>query len=108
MIAGDWASRDGYEGGAFLFDLNTHSFQTIDAPPGVLFVTAINNAGLVTIIKDYTSYLYCPHKRSCPIHSSSGREISDKWIPALPGGIRSLICAHKCLGRRRAQWRAIR
>jgi hypothetical protein len=99
QIAGYWSNSNSSSGQAFLYDLDSDSFDTI-AVPGEAYALArqINDQGVVVIIGNTsgTSYLYCLRKRSCP--SSPGAiEIKDRWVKARHDGRRWAVCRNGCL-----------
>jgi uncharacterized membrane protein len=99
QIVGGWFNQDKSAGQAFLYDLDTDTYDVIKVPGEASSVARrINDKGVVTVLGNTTgsSYLYCRRKRDCP--SSAGAiEIADRWVKAKSGGHRWALCGSDCL-----------
>jgi len=67
MIAGVWDDADGNNHG-FAFDSATDTFTEIDVPDATFVqATGVNRAGLISVLSDVGSFIYCPlARRKCP------------------------------------------
>ncbi|MFL5236968.1 MAG: hypothetical protein ACJ8EL_05090, partial [Rhizomicrobium sp.] len=66
-----------------------HSFQTIRYSK--------KKSGITAISADGSAYIYCPKKKTCPLHSPNDRVIPERWISAAKFS-RSLPCKNGCIG----------
>jgi hypothetical protein len=94
LIAGSWYDGEQTYGKAFLFNWRNEKFLPITLSGTYVYAASVNDAGLAIIGADDTSYLYCPHKKACPIHSASAIEVPDKWIAAR--NVEERVCPHGC------------
>jgi hypothetical protein len=95
LIAGGWFDQGETLSRAFLFDSGTGDFMPIDIPGArYAFASSVNDAGITTLIVDQTSYIYCPHKKTCPI-TVGAIEVPDRWISARPVKV-APVCEHDC------------
>ncbi|HEX3652715.1 MAG TPA: hypothetical protein VHU18_07820 [Rhizomicrobium sp.] len=95
LVAGYWTDQNGAVSSAFLYRSRTGKFLPIVAKHATsVSASDINDAGLVTMLVDNVSYLYCPSKRKCPIRTGA-LEIPEKWISA-PNTVRTRLCEHDC------------
>ncbi|MFL6690197.1 MAG: hypothetical protein ACJ8IR_08460 [Alphaproteobacteria bacterium] len=98
LIPGQWLDSEQAFSRAFLFDSVRSRYKAIDVS-GATYASAggINNAGLVTVIDDTSSYIYCPRKSTCPLHSPDEKQIPERWISAVKFS-RTLPCRDGCVG----------
>jgi hypothetical protein len=97
-IVGSWLNTAQTAQHGFFYNYEKNRFKLLDVP-GHSFseALAINNAGLVTITTEDNSYLYCPEKRTCPLHSEGAKDIPDRWISAVKLS-RRVPCENGCIG----------
>lgn len=98
MVAGEWSDQNSTYSRAFLFDIRKSRFKPIDTPGGTYaYATSVNNAGIATVSVDNASYIYCPHKKTCPI-TDGAIEVPDRWISVHPVKV-ARICEHDCVDK---------
>jgi hypothetical protein len=94
-LVGGWVNKDGTLGGAFFYNPGQNVFNPIDIPgSNVAQARSINNAGLVTIIADNGSFIYCAFESNCPAGAGAIR-IVEKSIPG--SKTRWAVCQNGCL-----------
>jgi uncharacterized membrane protein len=83
VITGAWLDQQQSFSRPFIFRLSTGRFQPIDVP-GAKFSEAngINDAGVVAVGSDTSSYIYCPRKKTCPLRNANAITVAERWIPA--------------------------
>jgi hypothetical protein len=97
LVPGAWL--DGLEtfSRAFLFNSRKGKFLAIDVPGSTYaFADGINDAGVVAVSGDTSSYIYCPSKKTCPLRAGA-MEVPDRWIAARSTS-EARLCEHECLG----------
>jgi hypothetical protein len=97
-IVGSWNNSDDTAGQAFIYESDKDSFRVI-AVPGETLTAArqVNDAGVVTILGAAGSYIYCTHKRNCPV-TAGAIEVSEKVVPARhPGNTQWVVCKSGCM-----------
>jgi hypothetical protein len=98
LIPGAWLDANQTFSRAFVFDVARNRFKPIDvAGATYAFGGGINNAGVMTVIDDTSSYIYCPSKKTCPLHSPNAKEIPEHWISAAKFS-HTLPCKNGCIG----------
>jgi hypothetical protein len=82
LIAGGWFDQNESFSRAFLFDSRKAQFAPIEIPGATYaFASSVNNSGVAAVVADQKSYIYCPHKKTCPI-TAGAIEVPDRWISA--------------------------
>lgn len=100
LAVGQWTKQ--YGSGdqstyAFVYDTVQQRFRQIGS--NLDYASSINNAGLVAVEDErQNDYIYCPGKKSssCPNGAENPISVTDNWIPATPGSVRSVVCDHNC------------
>lgn len=108
LIPGAWLDANQTFSRAFVFDVARNRFKPIDVA-GATYAAAggINDAGVMTVIDDTSSYIYCPNKKTCPLHSLNAKEIPQRWISAAKFSP-TLPCKNGCMVPHRKPARAVR
>ncbi|GEM_PF-911322 len=96
-IVGGWTNDDGSEGQAFIYESSDDTFRVIDVPgETVPLARQVNDSGIITITGATSSYLYCTHKKLCPI-TAGAIEIKEKIVAAKhPGAKQWVLCRNGC------------
>jgi hypothetical protein len=95
FVAGSWLDAFETFSRAFLFNSRKGTFLAIDVPNSTYpFAGSINDAGIVSVSGDTTSYIYCPSKRTCPL-SAGAKDVPERWIAARATS-ESRLCEHGC------------
>jgi hypothetical protein len=98
LVAGSWVDYALVAEHAFVYDIGRKAFSPIAIRhAGYVLANGINNAGVVALSADDTSYIYCTKKSACPAHGAGSVELPDEWIPAPAGRVHSVICRDFCL-----------
>jgi hypothetical protein len=96
-IVGGWENGNDDAGQAFLYNSTRNAFKAIKIPGSALAIARqINNAGLVTIISDVGSFIYCSKKQTCPAARGAVEIPEGAWIPAR--GVHWAACHRGCTG----------
>lgn len=74
IVTGRWLDQH-HRPHAFKYDMNAATFTPLH-PPGTLYSEAwgINDKGLIALVSDIGSFIYCPNANRCP---AGGSEIAD-------------------------------
>jgi hypothetical protein len=96
-IVGSWSSQDGSEGQAFIYESSNDTFRIIDVPgETVTFARQVNDAGVITVGGASSGYIYCTHKKLCPI-TAGAIEVKEKVVAAThPGAKQWVLCKNGC------------
>jgi hypothetical protein len=96
-IVGSWSSIDGTEGQALIYETSNDTFRVIDVPgETVTFARQVNDAGVITVDGASSAYIYCTHKKLCPI-TNGAIEIKEKVMTAAhPGNKQWVLCKDNC------------
>ncbi|HEX4860719.1 MAG TPA: hypothetical protein VFV07_05745 [Rhizomicrobium sp.] len=96
-IVGSWSSQDGTEGQALIYESSNDTFRVI-AVPGetITFARQVNDAGVITVGGASSGYIYCTHKKLCPI-TAGAIEVTEKVVAAThPGAKQWVLCKNGC------------
>jgi len=96
-IVGSWLNEDGSAGQAFIYESSNDTFRVIDVPgETITFARQVNDAGVVTVGGATSGYIYCTHKKLCPI-TAGAIEVKEKIVPAKhPGAKQWVLCKNGC------------
>lgn len=82
QVPGAWLDTDQTFSRAFVFDIAAARFKPLDVPgANYAFAGGINEAGIIAVNDDTSSYIYCPRRKTCPLHAGAIK-VPERWIAA--------------------------